>query len=412
LNIITTENITTVLDLDLIQTLAVAAIIFYIGMIIKKRIKFIDKLNIPSAVVGGLLFAGINLILHDRYLNIKFTTTAQPLFMVLFFTTIGTGASLPLLKKGGKYVVIFFLMSTVFCFVQNFIGMGIASAFSVNPLLGVIAGSVTLVGGPATGMAFAQLFENAGVTGAHTIAITAATFGIVCGGILGGPVGTHLIRKHKLTSDRLNSSKELQHELNTDSQIVKTEIDREDSGLMMNIIVAAIAMGIGSIVSFYFQSFGWTLPAYIGAMIIASIFRNFDDKTSWFNIDQNTMELIGSISLNIFLVVALMDLKLWELVHLAVPLAAILIGQVIVVMLFSLTLSYQIMGKNYESAVTASGFIGFVLGTTANAMANMKTLVAKFGPAPRAFLVVPMVGAFFIDFTNAIIITLFLNWLN
>jgi ESS family glutamate:Na+ symporter len=412
LNIITTENITTVLDLDLIQTLAVAAIIFYIGMIIKKRIKFIDKLNIPSAVVGGLLFAGINLILHDRYLNIKFTTTAQPLFMVLFFTTIGTGASLPLLKKGGKYVVIFFLMSTVFCFVQNFIGMGIASAFSVNPLLGVVAGSVTLVGGPATGMAFAQLFENAGVTGAHTIAITAATFGIVCGGILGGPVGTYLIRKHNLTSNKPKSSKELQHELNSDSQIVKIEIDREDSSLMMNIIVAAVAMGIGSIVSFYFQSFGWTLPAYIGAMIIASIFRNVDDKTYILKIDQNTMELIGSIALNIFLVVALMDLKLWELVHLAVPLAAILIAQVIVVMLFSLTLSYQIMGKNYESAVTASGFIGFVLGTTANAMANMKTLVAKFGPAPRAFLVVPMVGAFFIDFTNAIIITLFLNWLN
>jgi ESS family glutamate:Na+ symporter len=180
---------------------------------------------------------------------------------------------------------------------------------------------------------------------------------------------------------------------------------------MMSIVIAAAAMGLGSIVSFYIQSLGWTLPAYIGAMLIASVLRNIDDKTKLFKIDFPVMELLGTISLNIFLVVALMDLKLWELVHLAIPLAAILFFQVIAVVLFSITISFRMMGKDYESAVMASGFIGFVLGTTANAMANMKTLVGKFGPAPRAFLVVPMVGAFFIDFTNAIIITLFLNWL-
>jgi glutamate:Na+ symporter, ESS family len=406
------EHFIPFIELDLIQTLAVASLIFYLGMLIRNKIKFLDKLNIPSAVVGGLIFAGLNLVLHDRYLNIKFSTTAQPLFMVLFFTTIGTGASLPLLRSGGKYVLIFFLMSTLFCFVQNFVGIGIASAFNVNPLLGIIAGSVTLVGGPATGLAFAPLFSKAGVVGADTLAITAATFGIVCGGILGGPTGSFLIRHYKLSSLEKNKKKELQQELHPIQETIQIDSETEKSNLMMNIITAAIAMGIGSIVSYYFQSLGWTLPAYIGAMLIASLFRNIDDKLNCFKINQNIMDLIGTISLNLFLVVALMDLKLWELVHLAIPLTTILLMQVIAVVLFSITISFRTMGKDYESTVIATGFIGFVLGTTANAIANMKTIVSKHGPAPKAFLVVPMVGAFFIDFTNAIIITLFINWLN
>jgi ESS family glutamate:Na+ symporter len=399
------------LKLDLIQTLAIACVIYFLGMVLRRNISILERLNIPSAVVGGLLFAALNLILHDRFLNLKFETATQPLFMVLFFTTIGMSASLPLLKKGGMQVLIFLIMSTVFCFVQNFVGMGISSLFGVNQLLGVMAGSVTLVGGPATGLAFAPLFEQAGLTGAGTLAITAATFGIVCGGILGGPVGTSLIKRHHLRASKSVSNSELQHEVADESPTISIEIEKEDSNLVMTIIIAAAAMGVGSIVSYYFQSLGWTLPAYIGAMLVASLFRNVDDGTKLLKIDQQAMELIGTIALNIFLVVALMDLKLWELLHLAGPLAAILLAQVIVVVLFSLTLSFWLMGKDYESAVMASGFIGFVLGTTANAVANMKTLVGKYGAAPRAFLIVPMVGAFFIDFTNALIITGFLNWL-
>lgn len=400
-----------VLKLDLIQTLAIACVMYYIGILLRRALPFLDRLNIPAAVIGGLIFAGVNLFAHDRWINLKFDTAAQPLFMVLFFTTIGMGASLPLLKKGGMQVVIFLLISTVFCFIQNFVGMGISSLFHVPLLLGVIAGSVTLVGGPATGLAFAPLFEQAGVPGAGTLAITAATFGIVCGGIIGGPVGTLLIKRFRLHAQRRTSTSELEHELHPEPAALRIELDKEDSPLLMNIIVAAVAMGIGSIVSFYFQSWGWTLPAYIGAMLVASLIRNIDDATRWLKIDEQVMEVIGTISLNIFLVVALMDLKLWELLNLALPLGAILLAQVVVVVVFALSASFRLMGKDYESAVMASGFIGFVLGTTANAVANMRTLVGKYGPAPRAFLVVPMVGAFFIDFTNAIIITMFLNWL-
>ncbi len=399
------------LKLDLIQTLALACVVYFLGMVLRRNISILERLNIPSAVVGGLLFAALNLFLHDRFLNLKFETATQPLFMVLFFTTIGMSASLPLLKKGGVQVLIFLLISTAFCFVQNFVGMGISSLFGVHPLLGVMAGSVTLVGGPATGLAFAPLFETAGLTGAGTLAITAATFGIVCGGILGGPVGTSLIKKYKLHASKSVSNAELQHELANESPTISIEVEREDSNLVMTIIIAATAMGLGSVVSYYFQSLGWTLPAYIGAMLVASLFRNVDDGTKWLKIDQQAMELIGTIALNIFLVVALMDLKLWELLHLAGPLTAILLAQVIVVVLFAHTISFWVMGKDYESAVMASGFIGFVLGTTANAVANMKTLVGKYGAAPRAFLIVPMVGAFFIDFANALIITGFVNWL-
>ncbi|TAK56649.1 MAG: sodium:glutamate symporter, partial [Bacteroidetes bacterium] len=264
---------------------------------------------------------------------------------------------------------------------------------------------------PATGLAFAPQFEQAGLTGAATLAITAATFGIVCGGIIGGPVGTYLIKRLSLHSKSNIAVKELKHELEASSNVVSIDIEKEDSNLVISIIVAAVAMGLGSVVSYYFESKGWTLPAYIGAMLVASLFRNVDDFTKRIKIDQQAMELLGTIALNIFLVVALMDLKLWELLHLAGPLAAILLAQAFVVALFSLTISYWIMGKDYESAVMASGFIGFVLGTTANAVANMRTLVSKYGAAPRAFLIVPMVGAFFIDFANSIIITGFLNWL-
>ncbi len=397
------------LKLDLIQTLGVAAVLYFLGILIKRGVPILDRLNIPSAVVGGLLFGTVVLLARDRVLNFQFDTSTQTLFMVTFFTTIGMSASLPLLKTGGLQVFIFLAMSTVFCFVQNGVGIGIASMWGVHPLLGVMAGSVTLVGGPATGLAFAPLFEQAGLTGAATLAITAATFGIVCGGIAGGPVATRLIRKFDLKG-RKGSTKALEDELNPAEETLTVELEKEDSGLVTNLIVAAAAMGIGSVVSYYFQSLGWTLPAYIGAMLVASLFRNVDDVTGWFKIDRKAMELIGGISLNIFLVVALMNLKLWELFNLALPLFTILIAQALVVIVFSLTICYRMMGRDYDSAVMASGFIGFVLGTTANAVANMKTIVGKYGASPKAFLVVPMVGSFFIDFINALIITWFMNW--
>jgi glutamate:Na+ symporter, ESS family len=385
--------------------------LYYAGVMIRRKVSLFDRLNIPSAVIGGLSFSLLVLLTRDRILNFQFETSTQSLFMVAFFTTIGMNASFPLLRSGGMKVVIFLAMSSLFCILQNVVGMVIAQGMGAHPLLGVMAGSVTLVGGPATGLAFAPSFKDAGLVGADVLAITAATFGIICGGIAGGPAGTWLIERFSLHSRETASRKELDRELESESRLVTIDIDREDSSLVVNMISIATAMGVGSVVSYYVQQAGWTLPAYIGAMAVASVFRNVDDRYKLFHIDTKSMELIGGISLNIFLVVALMTLKLWELAQLALPLAVILIVQTIVVVLFALTAGFRIMGRNYDSAVMASGFIGFVLGTTANAIANMRTIVGKYGPSPTAFLVVPMVGAFFIDFVNAFIITWFLNLL-
>jgi glutamate:Na+ symporter, ESS family len=323
------------------------------------------------------------------------------------------GASLALLRAGGLQVVTFLLFATAFCFVQNFLGIAIARGFGQHPLLGVMAGSVTLVGGPATGLAFAPLLEEAGLFGAGTLALTSATFGIVCGGLAGTPIGTWLIRKFGLTpSGRLarTPAADAAEEVVTPHAIV-VQPDREDAPLIMNMIVLAVAMGIGSILSGWFKDLGLTLPAYIGAMMAASVLRNIDDASGWFRIDPAAMDFVGGFALNIFLVVALMDLKLWQLAGQALPLFVILAAQVVVISVFALTVSFRLMGRDYDSAVMASGFVGFALGTTANAVANMRALVTKYGPAPRAFLVVPLVGAFFIDFANAIIITFFVNWM-
>jgi ESS family glutamate:Na+ symporter len=398
------------LKLDLLQTLSLAGLVYFGGIQLRKRITWLDRLNIPAAVVGGLIFTLLVMLLRARGVSVQLDTALQTTLSVAFFTSIGMGASLALLRQGGLQVLVFLVLATVFCLVQNFLGIAVASGFGENPLLGVMAGSVTLVGGPATGLAFAPVFEQAGLRGAGPLALTAATAGIVCGGLVGGPVGTYLIRRFGLASTT-RSAEEAKAELEGTRETLIVEVDREDSAFVRNLVVLGLAMGLGSIVSGYIQSLGVTLPAYIGAMLVASLLRNLDDASGWLRIDQRTMEFVGNLALNVFLVVALMNLKLWELAGLALPLFVILLAQVIVVVLFALIVSFRVMGKDYESAIMASGFIGFVLGTTANAVANMRALVARFGAAPRAFLVVPLVGAFFIDFTNAIIITFFVNWL-
>lgn len=401
------------LRLDLLQTLTLAAVVYYLGVKLRQRISLLDRLNIPSAVVGGLAFAAVVFVCRDRVFNLALDTSAQPVLNVAFFTTIGMGASLALLRRGGRAVALFLAFAIVACLAQNGLGMGLAAAFGQSPLLGIMAGSVTLVGGPATGLAFAPLFEAAGLNGAAVIAITSAVFGIVCGGIAGNPLGTALIRRHGLHA-RSRSRRELHKELDFPAEYptreLTVDIEREDSLVIRNLAVLALAMGAGSVLSHWIQQTGLTLPAYIGAMITASLLRNLDEARGWFGIDENAMEFLGGIALNIFLVVALMDLRIWELASQTLPLFAILLGQLLLVVVLAWLGAFRLMGRDYDSAVMASGFIGFAMGTTANAVANMQALVGRFGPSPRAFLVVPLVGAFFIDFANALIITFFVNW--
>lgn len=399
---------------DPAETLALAAGVLLVGLFLKRRIGFLSRLSIPAPVVGGLPAAGLVLLLRNRGVaGFEFDTSVQPLFMIAFFTTIGMNASLPVLRKGGIGVLIFLAFATLLAVLQNFLGMAIAAAFGVNPLVGVIVGSVTLVGGPATGLAFAPEFERAGVAGAGSLAIAAATFGIMVAGLVGGPVSTWIIERRLgrgLREAQPGDAVPADPREAPANQVV-LESNREDTALLRNTIVLAAAMGIGAVLSAEIQRRGITLPSYIGAMVVASLFRNLDDRFRFLAISPPLMDLIGNIALLLFLAMALLNLKLWELAHLAVPLVAILVAQVILMALFAYFVSFKVMGRDYDSAVTAGGLIGFGLGTTANALTNMRALVERYGPAPRSFLIVPLVGAFFIDFTNALTITFFLNWL-
>lgn len=400
-----------VLTLDLLQTLTLAAVVYYAGVLLRQRIALLNRLNIPSAVVGGLLFAAVVFACRDRFLNLQLETMGQPLLLVAFFTTIGMGASVALLRSGGTAVVVFLVFATVVCVGQNALGMGVAAVLGENPLMGVMAGSVTLMGGPATGLAFAPEFTKAGLPGAEVLAITSAVFGIVCGGLAGGPVGTWLVHRHKLKAAAQPAAAAAGIVPGEQRREIVVHVEREDTAIIRNLAVLALAMGLGSILSRYIQATGFTLPAYIGAMIVACALRNVDDATGWLRIDEDSMDFIGGIALNIFLVVALMDLKIWQLAGQALPLFIILVAQLALLVGLAILVSWRLMGRDYDSAVMAGGFIGFAMGTTANAVANMRTLASRFGPAPRAFLVVPLVGAFFIDFINALVITGFVNWL-
>jgi len=406
------------LKLDLIYTVAFSGIVLFVGYWLRRVVRPLSRYNIPAPVVGGLLIALATLIARQWGVTLfDFNTTLRDPLMIAFFTTIGFGASLSLLKSGGPLVAKFFLVSTVFAVFQNVLGILIALPFKLHPLFGVLSGSVTLTGGPATGLAFAPLFEKAGVSGAATIAVAAAMFGIVSGGIIGGPIGTVLIERNKLRKAR-HAAKPLEAE--SAAEIVEEKMpeprpsapaDEDQSAflLLKNLVVILVAMWAGSFLSRFFASLGITLPAYIGAMFAAAIIRNFDDWTHVVGLSQRTIDDIGHVSLSLFLAMALMTLKLWELAGLVLPLVVILAAQVAMIGAACFWPMFRLMGRNYESAVTSAGFCGFMLGTTANAMASMKTIVERYGKAPQAFLVVSMVGAFFIDFTNAMIITVFLN---
>jgi ESS family glutamate:Na+ symporter len=407
-----------VIKFDFMQTLAVAAVVLFAGYGIKRRIAFLDRYNIPAAVVGGLLFALLSLFLRQTgTLSIQFDTLLQTPLMIAFFTTIGFGASLSLLRVGGRLVFIFLAVSTVVAVAQNVLGLLIAIPLGEHPLLGVLAGSVTLTGGPATGLAFAPEFERAGVPAAATAAVAAAMVGIVSGGLIGGPVATMLLGR---TPARREDPPAPDTATMTAENIVESQLpegtaaapqgeDAEAYRLLKNIALILVAMWLGGLLSTWLSRY-ITLPAYIGAMIVAAAIRNLDDVTGWLGPSQRTIDDLGTVVLSLFLAMALMTLQLWQLAGLAVPLAVILIAQVSMIAVIAALVIYRLVGRDYEAAVMAGGFCGFMLGTTANAMANMEAITARYGPAPKAFLVVPMVGAFFIDFTNALIITTFLNF--
>jgi ESS family glutamate:Na+ symporter len=408
----------TTLKLDMVQTLALASVVLFAGYGIRRRVPVLDRYNIPAPVVGGFLFAAAALVLRLRgLLAFEFDATLQTPLMIAFFTTIGLGASLRLLRVGGVQVLLFLVLAAGLAALQDTLGVALAHALGVHPFLGLIAGSITMTGGHGTGAAFGKLLEEQyGFPGGLTLAMAAATFGLVSGGLLGGPVATLLVRRNGLRpapgAANTGMVASLEH------AALDEEIDTEPAGapptaysLMKGLTIILVAMWVGSLFSALWGRHvpGFPLPAYIGAMFCAAIIRNLADLAGHPRIEQRVVDDLGTIALSLFLAMALMSLRLWELLDLAVPLVVILTLQVTMMGLFAYFVTFRVMGRDYDAAVMAGGHCGFGLGATPNAVANMESIVERFGPAPRAFLVVPMVGAFFIDFANAWIITTFIN---
>ena len=383
--------------LNAAQVLGLACVGVWLGGWLKRRLPVLDRLNIPVSIAGGMVFALASLALHGRYLNLDADTTLRDLLMIAFMTTIGLTARLDLIRSGGAGVLKLLAVASVGAVLQNLLGMALAGMLGIDARLGILAGSVALTGGPATALAFGGTFERMGVAGATATGMASATFGIAVAGLIGGYIGGWLVRRHGLKSN---------------AAAARVKAERSDGGrsdILATALIMGAAIGLGNLLSVALERLGLILPIYIGAMIVAAIIRNLDDRYRFARISQADVDAFGRVALYLFIVMALLTLRLWELAHLALPLLAILAAQVALCWAMCLTLCYWTMGRDYEAAVSSAGFCGFMLGITANAVACMEELVEKYGPAPQSFLIVPVVGAFLIDFTNSLIITAMAN---
>ena len=393
------------IQLDMYQAAAVAALVLLLGRFLVRNLDLLRRYCIPEPVAGGVVFALAHLALRQAgILEISFDSTLQTFFMVVFFCSVGFTACFRLLKKGGLQVLLFLGIAVMMCVLQNGLGAFIASAFGLDPRLGLATGSIPMVGGHGTAASFGPLLEKAGVSGASAVAIASATFGLVAGCVIGGPTAVSRIRQKNLHSFETATGS---NEVVVDKNEVTGAID---SGRFLNAALClALAIGAGTVVSAWLNKV-FTFPIYIGAMLVAAFIRNTTDMAGK-EIPMEEISTIGSFSLSLFLGLAMIGLKLWELADLAVPMVVMLVAQTVLMMVYAYFVVFNLLGKNYDAAVMTSGFCGFGMGATPNAMANMQAITQKYGPAPTAYFVVPLVGSLFIDFMNTIIITSFLNLL-
>jgi len=403
--------------LNMYQTAAIAMLLLVLGRFIIGKSAFLQRCCIPAPVVGGLIFAIAHLVLYmTGILEITFDETVKTLFMNIFFCSVGFTACFRLLKKGGKKVFTFLLIAILMVILQDVLGSVLAGVFGWDMRLGLCTGSIPMVGGHGTAGSYGPLMEDKfGLEGANVLAIAAATFGLVSGSLMGGPTARSIINKYDLKS---TEGEEAAADLEDMTEEQRAKANRMDTESFTNAAVLLfVALGIGTLVTLLFNNLSvtigentitFTFPGYIGAMIVAAIIRNIADAKGM-TLPSAAIDTWGNSSLSIFLAIALMTLKLWQLAELAVPMIVMLAAQVVLMFIFARFVVFNIMGRDYEAAVMVSAFCGFGMGATPNAMANMQALTKKFGPAPQAFFIVPLVGSLFIDFFNGIIITLFMN---
>ncbi|HAS6346400.1 sodium/glutamate symporter [Vibrio sp. IRLE0018] len=398
-----------------LESFLVAISVLFLGHFINAKLPILRKFNIPEPIVGGLIVACIITILHFRGIDLEFNLPLQNTFMLMFFSTVGLAANYTQLLKGGAKVFLFLAVASVYIVIQNGVGVSLASMLGLDPLMGLIAGSITLSGGHGTGAAWSQTFaDNYGMSNTLEIAMASATFGLIIGGLIGSPVAQRLVDKHNVESEYGRGSKTHEkfpelvtyNEYEEDKVTAKKVIEK----LFFLIICVTGAKYVEQWVSTY--EIKWLMiPDFVYALFIGVIITNFLEVTKIRKLDAETVDMLGTVSLSLFLAMALMSLKLWNIFDLAIPFLVILAVQSVVLALFTYYVTFKVMGSNYDAAVIAGGHCGFGLGATPTAVMNMGSIVNRFGPSPQAFMVVPIVGAFFIDIVNLIVLQGFISFI-
>ena len=397
------------INVGIIETLLVALLILFTGYFCNSKIAFLRNNNIPEPVVGGIVFSLLAALAHSWFnFHVLFDMSLKGPFMTIFFTTVGLGASFKLLLKGGPKVVLFLAVATVYLFIQNALGISLAMASGMEPLLGLIAGSVTLSGGHGNGATYADLFidQYNMPSSIFELAMAAATMGLVLGGLVGGPVSKRLIKRYNLKADEFHEELDDTVTFNPEDHDLVTP-----KKMMETLFIILTCMVVGDLAYTALKTAGLVLPSFLMPLLFGVVATNLCDFSKLYSISRACIDLWGTMALSIFLAMALMSLKIWELANLAGPMVAIILVQTLVLMLFAYFITFRVMGKNYNAAIMAGGHCGFGLGATPTAVANMEALVAHHGPSPQAFLVVPLVGAFFIDITNALVIQFYLSFI-
>ncbi|MFU8926917.1 sodium/glutamate symporter [Acinetobacter puyangensis] len=392
-------------------SLMLAVLVLYTGRILNKKIPFLTKYNIPEPVAGGLIGAIIFFILHNYFgYTISVNKLMQDTFMLMFFASIGLSANFAKLREGGKPLVIFLIAISAFVVVQNGVGMIVAKAVGLEPLMGVVAGSIALIGGLGTAGAWGPIFEaKYGIEGALPMGIASATFGMVIGGLMGGPLARYLIRKHHLAAP-INQQKEQDSnsQVSTEPEYIFEQPKRvrliTSDNAISTLGMFAFALAFANIMRDLTIDTAFELPTFVWALGGGIIIRNVLETVFKRQIFDRAIDVFGNTALALFLAMALVSLKLWQLTDLALPMIILLIAQTIAMWLFAVYVCFRVMGSNYDSAVLGSGLCGFGMGGTANAIANMQAITNMYGPSHKAFLIVPLVGAFFIDLVNVVVI--------
>ena len=419
------------IELNMIQTAGIGAFALIVGIILTRKVAFLQRFCVPSPVSGGIIFSLLTLALYSWFhIEVSFDGTLKDVFMLAFFTSVGFQSDLKVLKQGGKLLIIMLGLLVVIIAMQNLMPIGIARLMGVNPLIGIATGSVSMTGGHGTAGGFASVLEEMGLRGAGTIGMSAATFGLIAGSMIGGPLAERIIRK-KLTHEQMQPQDEeidpAMAGIESDEaspagrakRVSTNEVEFQQYAKAFYCII--LVMGAGTLMSWLLAKTVITFPTYFGALILAAIARNtlgficFKRNDKWIKadklLDMDRIISVGNICLSLFLGMAMISLKLWELQSLAFPLIVMLVSQVLMMALFVYFVAFPLLGRDYDAAVLCAGICGFGLGATPNAMANMSAVCYKYRYAVKPFLIVPIIGAMFADFINTGILTLFLNFL-